>query len=611
MYDDKIDIEAELTNIFKTIIFLTPPSSDRVSSYLIKLAHQLPGSPNFEDFKDIILFFSQFLKQTKLWDTFVNHLYQATDYLAFTFTSQLLQRSDVKENPLIYLSASMNLIDNESKLWGILPKADGDKLRSILSAGLYSCITSEYLMQSSFHSIYFATFLDTFVNYQFLTDLIDNYIIGTTFLKELSELFLSYFISKSGTLKDTNNPNNLQSSLAMIEELITLYEKLDLLAQTKMYSIPGFSEKLENVRQTIIQNPDLSFEYNAARYISKCIETMCNDPSKKRDQLISISQCAKIVSFSNKKMEFIETHNTLMLVRLCQFAGQQYQVEETAIECLEPYMPPTLAKPFQNMLKDFETSAKINNDWEKKPFGYVLRVFVLPTSNAQGVASKFDQVILPKVFNDWKSAFTQFFLGQKNSRVKLKWIYEDNIVMMKLSAQNRYDFQIKMPLLLAIVIVHLSEVKTATYRQIAESLHMKVPEIEVLIKKGLTKAFMLFRIMPKDKKEDTIVMFNPAFKTPKKKFAIIIPAHFSLQLAQKSVQDQLLAKKRLKVYQSIITRTVKGSKKVSDLGLATQAEKMLSSMFPFDPDEFGMALNELLKQRIIMQNGKYYTMAEN
>ena len=310
-------------------------------------------------------------------------------------------------------------------------------------------------------------------------------------------------------------------------------------------------------------------------------------------------------------MDFIHIHNSLMIARLCQFAGQQYKLEENVIQILEPYMPPTLAKPFAEKIKDFKESEELNREWEKEILGYALKVFVLP--KAKGLTSRFDKVVLPDELKAWQTAFQTFF-NTKKKGTKLEWIYEDNTMLMELqSNDSRYDLQLRAPLLFSIVIIYLIKNGSSTYENISKGIQMSISEIEICVKKAAEGRFPFLSIIPNQNKKETIVQFNQKFRTSKKKFSIILPQHFSLQLVQKNVHDEIMKKKRLAVYNMLITKNIKSLcvapvKSVDISVLMNTVANNLSAMFPFNNDEFNNALNSLVEQGIITVNNNEYSL---
>ena len=358
-----VNCEAEIIKRYREIIFMDEENSQKINNFIIRYAHTLPGSFDIENEAPMIKLLQQVLRPSPLWNMFIEHICQSTDALCLYVTSTLLSQDPCKNNPISYLSAVLDMFSNEEKLWKLLPNEDHEKLHYLMLTCLIYDLKDNYLFTEENKSLIVRAFFDDLKNLDILKKILALFINDNSIISEFVIALFQHFRSVIDNLA-SEPANSLQASSLVTETIINVFERIRILqSETLLGGSPIFNEMLDDFRGKVLSKDNINFESNAAKTIGLKISNVCSDPSKERELKIFVNEVGKLISYSDNKLLFIDTHNSLMFGRLCMYAGQQYKLEQNVINILEPYMPPSLSEPFQEKLKAFEESEEINKKW--------------------------------------------------------------------------------------------------------------------------------------------------------------------------------------------------------------------------------------------------------
>lgn len=599
-----INCEAEIIKRYREIIFMDEENSTKINNFLIKYAHTLPGSFDIENEAPMIKLLQQVLRPSPIWDMFINNICESTDALCLYVTSTLLSQEPCKNNPIAYFSAVLDLFTNEQKLWKLLPNEDQEKLHYLALTCLIYDIKDDYLFNEGNKSIIVRAFFEDLRNLDTFKSILALFINDNSIISEFVLALFQHFRLVIDKL--ASEPiNSLQQSSLATETIINVFEKIRIIqSETLLGRLPIFDEMLEDFRGKLLSKDNLNFESNAAKTIGMKISNVCSDPTKEKELKIFVNEIGKLISYSDNKLLFIDTHNSLMFGRLCMYAGKQYKLEQNVISILEPYMPPSLSEPFQEKLKAFEESEEINKKWSNKPFGSNLSVFILSSTKAPNIATKFGNLTLPPEMKKWQDSFTTFFQTMKNGRVLINFIYEDNLVEMNVKFPKcPNQFLLKSPLIFSVVLYYIGSFPGATYDEISHAVGLRVKDVETVVSKGAqTKEFMIYKVVKGATPEQTKVFFNMNYSSPKQKFNVMLPNRFKLNLDT----AEMMKNKRVKIYQTNIAKVVKENGRVNENDLSQLVASTMPPGIQFNLDEYNESLSSLISKRILIHNGRFY-----
>lgn len=611
--DTNLDLEAQFLLNFKKIIFDKPPTSEKMGAFLTTFAHSLPGSFDVSSKKSVIEVLIKLLKSTPEMEIFKQHLIDSTDAFCLETSSTLLCNQKIRDSPLTYIGAVSEIIDHERQLWKLLPQDIAQRLEETVRYGLImDLILDQYLFTENNRDYWANIFIEDFSNLDMFIELLNCVLNDNVIYEKFIDIIMNYFLKKSNDIAVKYDRKNTteSSAAAEIEELVDIFDRLYIFEKTPLKRIYTLQESFNYVRYAILQDDRLHFEACCAKYIGKMIENIYQN----KDDIQyykNVGKAAKILSFSRNRFEFIDVHNNLMLVRLCKFAGTQYKIEQNINNLIQPYVPPSLADPFEEKLKDFQQSEEINTLWKDADPRNKLTVFILPAAKAQGIATSFDKIRLPPEISQIQNKFETFFKRHKGiDQIGIQWIYEDNIVVMNLKC-DRYHIQLKMPLFFSLLIYCLIDKGSASVQEISDIINLQPQRVISLVKSGMRKnAFEFFACSTGENiNPDSIISFNPKFRTTKKKFAVV-NTQFSLKLAQKSVHDESMVQKRLQRLYSLMTQIMKEKRRISAQDLENTTREKLSASFPLNADEFNKSILYLESGDYIRRDGNYFVYIE-
>jgi hypothetical protein len=159
-------------------------------------------------------------------------------------------------------------------------------------------------------------------------------------------------------------------------------------------------------------------------------------------------------------------------------------------------------------------------------------------------------------------------------------------VTFRLATPNKFDLLLKVPLVLAIVLVIIYEYVNPTIAKISQVSGLSAQHVHALIKRGTGKEFPLLSLGSDDK-----TRFNPSFETRRKKLFIVHPG-FSLRKPPKMETQSGSGESGVTLkYQSYIARILKDVRSVSAAKLEHEVEAEFTRHgFSFNKDEYGRAL---------------------
>lgn len=594
----------EIIKAYREIIFMDEENSNKINNFLIRYAHNLPGSFDIENEMPMIKLLQQVLYPSPLWNLFVDHLCESTDAYCLYVSSTLLSQDPCQTNPISYLSAVLDFFSHEENLWKLLPNQDHERLHHLATTCLIYDIKDEYLFSDENKSLISRAFYDDLKNLDIFKKILNLFANDNSIITEFVLVLFEHFKTIIDNLA-SEPANSLQASSVVTETIINTFEKIQILqTETVLGNSPIFQDTFEVFKRNVLSKDNLNFESNAAKAIGMKISNVCSDPSKEPDLIYFVHKVGELILYSDNKLLFIESHNSLMFGRLCMYAGKQYKLEHNVLKVLEPFVPPSLSDPFQEKLKAFEESEEVNKQWSAKPFGKNLSVFILSSTKAPNLVTKFGNLILPPELKKWQDNFTQFFQSSKKGHVNINYIYEDNLVEMNVRFPKcANQFTLKSPLIFTVVFHFISFNPGATFDEISRSTGLRPKDVESVVAKGAnSKEFLIFKVIKNPQLEQTRVFFNMDFSSNKLRFNVMLPNRFKLNLDT----AEMMKSKRLKLYQSQIAKVVKENGRVNCNDLNQLVASTLPQGIQFKQDEFAESLASLIDKGYLIIRGRFY-----
>jgi hypothetical protein len=579
-----------LLDIFKAGIFASNDPLGRMDVFLVSYAHLLPGSINIQGETAMIELLLNFLADTEKWPLFANHIVEATNAFCATICAAAMENPDVASDFTVYLGFVLEVLENEQRLWELLPSSLAADLRTACHRCLIHSIKDDFFFADRSESIWRDAFFENLGNLGALGFLCEAVFCTSDLQSDILSAMAGYFHKKLQRLvADVTGRATLAAvAVRVCETMIDTFERIDILSE-QLPRAPQARVVLDSLRGALLAAPELRIENCMSQYIGRCICAMCDDRGQCRDQRRAIRRCARVIAFVPDRRKFVRRHGHAMIVRLFQCAGVHYRVEEMVLGELQPFLPPTLSLPFEERTREFAASGDVNAQWRAEMPDSPLHVLVLPAVKSGDIRTVFAHVRLPEPFAEMQRLFEAFY-GRLagTSKVRFQWICEDNIVSIRLEAPEKYSIRLKVPLIVAVVFVLVWRYTDASAAKIADLAGLDVRQVEAIVRQAASRQFPLIVV------RDGKISFNPAFKTKRRKLRIVQPG-FSLRKPPKEeakVEDGRSAMRQS--YQLLIMRIMKSTRTLEIDRLTRRVERELAKQsVPFRRDEYEQALMHL------------------
>jgi hypothetical protein len=399
-------------NLFATFTHRVFDSNDpSVHVFLISFTHALPGSRASE--KPMIELLLHVLPGTNKWALFRNELLEATDAFCIDICASAMEDPEVSANFAVYLGIVLEVIENEEKLWMLLPSDLAVELREVALNGLVYAIKDDFLFHPRSLDLWRSVFFETIRNVDTLRFLCRTILTNRDIQENLLHCIAGYFIEKTDHLiSDVRGRTKSAAVAAQVAEfLIDTFERINLLSA----ALPANSHSktiVDEMRCVLLQDPQLKVENCMSAFIGRCIGIICENSGKQRENRYLIRNSAQIIAFMPKRNKFVRLHSHAMNIRLFQSAGTSYRVEAMVLEELQPYLPPTLSQPFEEKVREFQESETVNGKWKVAHPASPLQVFILPAVKPAHLQTAFQNVRLPEPFDGMQFQF-EIFLKSK------------------------------------------------------------------------------------------------------------------------------------------------------------------------------------------------------
>jgi hypothetical protein len=576
---DDARVRSRLLNIFKTTIF---ESFGPMQSFLRIYSRTLPGTRDIDSERPLIVTLLNFLPEMNEWSLFVECLVDATDSLCLEISSRAISRT----NAITYLGLVQEVIAHEERFWCLLPSEVSSRLRATLITGLVTSVRDDALFYESSRPLWSQYFFENSHNFTLFADVYRTLLTDTETRAVLQEFLVAHFISRVECLADEMDGKwaSVSGACRIAEELVDIFERTSLLP------FPG------HLRGALLADVRLKVERCIAVFIGRCIETICEEPHKQQN-FHNIHKCAAIVQNMPDRREFVRVHAHYMLVRLFQLAGKQYRLEAMVLNFLQPFVPPTLSKPFEDRIREFGESENINREWSKKKPMSPLQILLLPSSKSNGIIPSFTDVNLPEPFARMQAEFESFYLQRnQNQKKKLVWMFEDNIVNLELTLANKVELTLRSPLLFAMVLKMIIDYTEPTLDFLAAESKLTTRQVEYLVKRVTNTEFPLLLLAESGK-----VMINQQFESKQKKRYVIVTPAFSLRTPPRSETEREAMSRN--VYEAQIIRVLKNSRDLAEDELLKRSKAKITALLgAFKDSEYERAIIALESRKFICKD---------
>ena len=622
-YCHGLKIEKELMNVMKRVMFdgTDVANNPKIEAFLKIFAHSLPGNPHIEAEIPMLKMILNLVSGTKKWNLFAEELKEATDALTIEFTSAMIRKQECQENVLVYLGAVMSLRDHEETFWELLSADIRVELRRVFLKGVI-WLVSDFLGSPASSRMLGKVFFDDFANLDLLDRMIGKIFDNPECLEVLAMALVDYVVQKFNDIKaavDPKKPLSVVSAKQIVEPLIDIMMRLNVLSMRVIGRSKALNcEGVQNLMYQFISDSSLRIEQSLCIYIGNAIEIIFNEADKEAEQWLLIQRCVELARFIFDKQSFVPMYTHAMMIRLCRCAGQQYRLEESVINMLQPYFPPVMSVPLEEKMKEFEKSDAANKLWVKHSPASRMRVFLVP-EKVMHLKSSFKSMCLPQAFKTMQQEYEHFCQTADPipgaSKLKFSWVYEDNLVQMRLQKPGCYDISLKAPIFFAAVLLFIHEKISVTLGELSRLMNMpnKSKLIETIIKKGTAKEFPIFNYRVQDPIENSLAILNPSFTTKRTRFVIQLAARFSLKEDAQQVPAQAsaapVAEVNVNMYRAAIIRVMKRTRRLEEGKLFSLVQDVFRG-FPdahkfakFSREDFTRILYALEKEEFVERGG--------
>ena len=610
--DPSYSIKKDLLQVFRKNVFEKPPTSEKMTNFLISFAHTAVSHCT-EETKNVIEIIKQLVANSPQWELFMKHYYEATDGFFAEFTGEVFMDPNVIEtesgidylvegtqeianNPIAYIGCAKRIIENQQKIWELFPKKQIDELKALAQYDLCDQFLNRIFSTEKNESgtspaeIFSHAFFEDFNNYEVFCNIIKTFFVSEASIQAITKQMLSYYESHiKGVIGPISDKyTQITNASVIVKTVNDVFQKISLLYETDLHKSNFFLSSVESFRHDIIADESIHFEYCAASVIGKSIETIFINNEKKNEEMRFIKEIGRIIGYSNNKLEFITVHNALMYVRLCKCGGRQFTIENEVLSTIDSYFPPEITNQFNAMRSEFEASDVIHKKWIKYKPDAKLNLFVIHKKNASGFNSSI-KVKLPPRLKSMQDEFLAFY-NKENQHKTLDFVYEDNQVFLEVNFLGK-KFDVCAPLFFAVLLIHMEQFKVPQkIKDIRAATGFSLNEIKLILGKAMAPKFMLFKTSTKEITDDTTVQWNQEFDFSVKKITIVIQTQFSIKLAQQKALTNELNKKKQAIYQKIITEILKENGNIKEDYLMEMTKSRISASFIFKPEDFGTAL---------------------
>ena len=621
-YCHGLKIERELMDVMKQVMFdgTDVAKNPKIEAFLKIFAHSLPGNPHIDAEIPMLKMILNLVGGSKKWNLFIDELKEATDAMMIEFTSAMIRKEECQENVLVYLGAVMALRDHEDRFWELLSPDVRVELRRVFMKGAI-WLVSDYLRSPASVRVLGKVFFDDFANLDLLDRMIAKVFDNPECLEVLAMALVDYAVKKFNDIAaaiDPKKPLSVVSAKQIVEPLIDMMTRLNVLSSRGIGKSKALNlEGIQNLMYQFVSDSTLRVEQSLCIYIGNAIEIIFNEADKEAEQWLLIQRCVEVARFIFDKQSFVPMYTHAMMLRLCRCAGQQYKIEQRVINMLQPYFPPVLSVPLEEKMKEFEKSDAANKLWVKHSPASRMRVFLVPEKGMH-LRSSFKSLHLPQVFKTMQQEYEQFCQTARpipgSSKIKFSWLYEDNLVQMRLQKPGAYDISLKTPIFFAAVLLFIHEKISVTLGELARLMNMpsKVKLIETIVKKGTGKEFPIFNYRVQDPIENSLIILNPHLTTRRARFVIQLGPRFSLKEENQPASAAIAAPSadvNVDMYRAAIVRIMKRTRRLEEGRLFTMVQEVFKT-FPnaakfakFSREDFTRMVYALEKDEYLKRRG--------
>jgi hypothetical protein len=591
----RANFSRSLTEIFKQIVFCSVDSTSRFDVFLSTYAHSLPGTNDIESDRSLLELLITFLEGTPRWTAFVDDLVDATDAFCIGITSSALQNESILGNSVLYFGVLLEVLDNEEKLWSILPNSVAARLRRCaLDALLSSIVNSSIFKTVPQRDLFARSFFDDMTNWDLLNLVVDRLGESEDFRKALMSVLSEYFtlslrhlLVQNGIL--ANRTTSLSVVVAIVEFFMDISEKIDLI--TKLIAREGSAGA--SIVRDLLRLKSLNIEKALAIEVGRWIDIVNRSWEDCKIEKYRIKMCVNLSKLVPDGKKFVRNHIHQMLLRLFRTGGKYWRFEVGVLESLG------IRSSLREIIVEFGSSDAANQRWARIRPDSPLRVFLLPEIKSSGIVPRYGELLLPAAFGIMQERFQAFYRNLMNTKhVRLRWVYEDNLVQVRL-VSAAYNILLRLPLIFAVILATIFDYGESSYDFISKKTNLGVQEIEYFVMRCVSKTFPLLVVTSRAIRGGKSVTWNPTFVTKQKKFAIETRC-FSLRKPKADSQFQVLSNPvSREAYLTIVTQILKKYRRVETAKLFRLSQQAIQKVCPFRKDEYDRCL-------IFLQSSGYF-----
>jgi hypothetical protein len=521
------DIPKLLNSIAEKTLF-SDPSPDIVC-YWRSFAHSLPGTIDIEitqpHFKTII----DILRGSPNFSIIVDGVEEATDALSLHISSTMIPVDQF--SPFCYLGTCYALLENETRLWSYFKDSIIEhRLRQTLLNGLIKSVAQDIFFAPEVSIRFRRAIFDDFREFTVMVPRLKTLFYDAELQQSLAWSAVDYFADTLTEFHFSFLKDDVPRSLAaadvtkIAQTFVDVFEKLELLGE-HLFSKASFD--INNVHGMLSYKlSEKGFDANQtfAIYIHQCIETMILDRDKQPEQEEQLLRVRRLIPFLPDRNEFISYHYLQMYIRLFRTAGSQYQLEDKAFRIIESFVAPDTRNRYDELLETFQKSEQIQGNWKIAKPGALLSVLMVTENTMKGIGGSLGELKVPEFFFVHAREFETFCQGIFGTPGKLQWLFEENIVVLRLKRDGVYDINITVVFVIACVILALKDLGRTTKGELTQYLGLKSPPRTEAWCRLLTRDALPLLIVTKEG-----IWFNPEFRPRRQRFTILCPKSAGLR----------------------------------------------------------------------------------
>jgi hypothetical protein len=287
----------------------------------------------------------------------------------------------------------------------------------------------------------------------------------------------------------------------------------------------GAATVFDELIEQVLSAKKFHVEQALAAQFNRIVTTILGDPDRTVEQRQIARRMAQIVSILPNRREFAKEHNHQMMIRLFQYAAQQWKTESKVYQEIESFLPGDFMDWFQDKVPDFEESDKVNKEWKETAPDSPLSVFVLPKLKARDIALASAFPTPTAFFLRHTAPFELFYKTRQKTAGTIQWLYADNQVVLRV-LKGKMDIQLTMPLVAAAVLVAVKELGNPTVAEVAAAVRWEVQRVVAMIRKFLPSPrptgadFPMLKVTGNLEDQTGRVTYNPFFDPKRKRYTI-------------------------------------------------------------------------------------------